>query len=80
MSLMDTLSNHAMYRIAQQVTDTVYGKGAYAKMNGFDPSKGETHASGLRKRPKRKGAGRGSRLSPVLTGSDKKASRKTPRR
>lgn len=30
-----------LYRIAQDVTDQLFGKGAYAELNGFDPTKGE---------------------------------------
>lgn len=33
-----------LFRIAQQATDEVLGKGAYVKLNKFDPSRGETHA------------------------------------
>lgn len=31
-----------LYRIAQEVTDKVLGKGMYKKLNKFDPGKGET--------------------------------------
>jgi hypothetical protein len=32
-----------LYQVAQQVTDEVLGEGAYVKLNGFDPAKGQTH-------------------------------------
>jgi hypothetical protein len=35
--------NLTLWRIAQEVTDKVLGKGTYQKVNGFSPAKGETH-------------------------------------
>lgn len=32
-----------MFQVAQEVTDKYFGPGTYVKLNGFDPSKGETH-------------------------------------
>jgi len=34
----------SLFKIAQQVTDEVLGKGTYKRMNRFDPSKGQTCA------------------------------------
>lgn len=34
-----------LYQVAQQATDEVLGKGAYKRLNHFDPSKGETYAA-----------------------------------
>lgn len=31
-----------LFRLAQEVTDKVLGKGTYRKLNKFDPSSGET--------------------------------------
>jgi hypothetical protein len=46
-----------MYQIAQEITDEVLGKGAYVKMNKFDPSKGQTHQGdrpAIKQRPQSK--------------------------
>jgi hypothetical protein len=34
----------SLFRIAQEVTDNVLGKGTYKRINGFDPSADETRA------------------------------------
>lgn len=34
-----------LYQIAQDVTDEVFGPGAYEAVNGFNPAIGETHAT-----------------------------------
>lgn len=39
--------NLQLFQAAQEATDTVMGEGTYVKLNGFDPSKGETRRSGL---------------------------------
>jgi hypothetical protein len=33
----------ALFRAAQKAVDDVLGEGEYVRINGFDPSKGETH-------------------------------------
>jgi hypothetical protein len=45
-----------LYRIAQQITDDVFGKGTYKRVNKFDPSKGETYKdeNKLKKKTKKK--------------------------
>lgn len=34
----------ALFKLAQKIVDRHMGKGAYVRMNHFDPSKGQTHA------------------------------------
>lgn len=37
-------SELALYQAAQKATDEIMGAGTYERLNGFDPSKGETHS------------------------------------
>lgn len=41
-----------LFRVAQDVTDEVFGEGAYERLNKFDPKQGETHQGQARKRKK----------------------------
>lgn len=39
----ETVNELKMFQMSQQLTDEYFGAGAYVTLNGFDPSKGETH-------------------------------------